>query len=114
MEPKQVFKVMTPNGVEITAVAVDFISQNYIEDLDPVVINYYLCYSQNRLFTVEEFVTQSWDVELNEADVPVNVVEMVTTEIKYDKIVVDYVVLPEYDQILELSQVDPEEGRILC
>ena len=85
MKKNEIFTFIAPNGVEITAVVVKELSYRVIAG---EATTQYLCYSQNRLFTYEK-VEDVWHTER-----PVNY--------KYGKVIVDYALLPDYDELLQL------------
>ena len=82
MRKNNVFTFTAPNGVEVTAVVVDIIASWYeLGGLKEIV---YLCYAQNRLFTwKEELFGSARNFSL------------------YGRVVAEYAVLPDYDEILE-------------
>ena len=85
MKKNEIFTFTAPNGVEVTAVVVKELSYRVIAG---EATTQYLCYSQNRLFTYEK-VEDVWHKER-----PVNY--------KYGKVIVDYAILPDYDELLQL------------
>lgn len=82
MKKNDVFTFTASNGVEVTAVVIAIISSSRYQTVA-------LCYSQNRLFTFYEHI--AYDVESGEAE----------SDYSYGEILVEYVVLPDYDVILE-------------
>jgi hypothetical protein len=82
MKKNDIFSFKAPNGVEVTAVALYavtlFIGSKFIG-------NKWICYAQNRLFTMMDYKGGIKDYE----------------EPEYDETIVDYAVLPKYDKMLE-------------
>jgi hypothetical protein len=89
MNKNDIFKFKAPNGVEVTAIVIAIMGST--EDFSGVysVYTHYLCYAQRRLFkyTEESFMTECG---------------IVTNFIGYD-LLVDYAILPEYDELLKES-----------
>lgn len=81
MRKNDVFTFTAPNGVEVTAVVVDIIASWF--ELGGFKEIVYLCYAQNRLFTWKEKLFGS----ARESSL-------------YGRIVAEYAVLPNYDDIL--------------
>lgn len=82
MKKNEIFNFMAPNGVVVTAVVVAIISSSRYQTVA-------LCYTQNRLFTFYEHIAYS--MESGEAD----------TDYSCGEILVDYVVIPYYDDMLK-------------
>lgn len=79
MKKDEIFTFTTPNGVEVAAVVIETVFKGTVEQLD-------ICYAQNRLFTLKENKTRiqhGWE-----------------TTLEYDKIIVNYCILPDYDDVL--------------
>lgn len=79
MKKNDIFTFKTPNRVEITAVVVgttgiqeDYFGRQFLN---------HVCYAQNRMFTYYEWI----DIEQK----------------MYGEILVDYCILPDYDDLLE-------------
>ena len=85
MKKNEVFTFTAPNGVKVTAVCL------YCTDTMGN-MTVYLCYAQNRLFTMREFHSE-WVEETGEV--------CNETFIEYGEVIVDYAVLPDYDIVLE-------------
>ena len=85
MKRGDIFTFTAPNGVEVTAVVISRIAHE---------VDYkwaterFVCYAQNRLFTYEESHC-IWDFMKEEP------------KSKYGEILIDYCILPDYDEILE-------------
>lgn len=82
MKKNEIFTFTAPNGVEVTAVCVEEIGYNVRFGIATTT---YLCYSQNRLFTY-----------INKIDTLEN-----TNDSGYGITLVEYCVIPEYDEMLE-------------
>lgn len=89
MEKGKLFKFTAANGVDVESVLIDKVGFNV--HIRTAVTNY-LCYAQNRLFLyyVEE--------------------DIYTKEVKhkFGKILVEYCILPDYDQLLENSHTSKQ------
>ena len=79
MRKHDVFTFTAPNGVEVTGVVVgttgvqeDYFGRQFLN---------HVCYAQNRLFTYNEWI----DIEKK----------------MFDEVLVDYAILPDYDELLE-------------
>lgn len=83
MKKNDIFTFTAPNGVEVKAVVIDELTSDYREMTDTI-INVFLCYAQNRIFTYFEEVEK----------------DAHTIKAYYGKVLVDYAVLPEYDELL--------------
>lgn len=87
MKKNNIFTFTAPNGEEVTAVAIDCISN---ESNSIGCTNIWLCYSQNRLFT---YIIEQHDFTgFGKCDV--------ASSAKYGKVLVDYAILPDYDELL--------------
>lgn len=87
MKRNDIFTFTAPNGVEVTAVALDCISSSDILGS----INTWICYAQNRIFT---YIEEQHDFTgFSKCDV--------TTNYKYGEVIADYATLPDYDRMLE-------------
>ena len=85
MKKNDVFTFTAPNGVEVTGVVTAIISSTKYQTVA-------LCYAQNRLFTFYEHI--AYDVESGETE----------SDYSYGEILVEYAVLPDYDEMLENYQ----------
>jgi hypothetical protein len=89
MKKNDIFTFTAPNGVEITAVVID-----KVPCTGGVMTDTLYCYSQNRIFTYIETVGLH----------------------KYGEIIVDYAILPDYDEWLaryndiEVAQAETNIG----
>ena len=95
MKKNDVFTFTAPNGVEVTGICLYPISKGIMATL-------YLCYAQNRLFTMlEESIMTDKGIK---------------TTIHYHKVIVDYAILPDYDAMLdryndlEVAQAETASG----
>ena len=100
MKKKDVFTFTAPNGVEVTGVVLEQL-QSQIDDCSNVVRCEYLCYAQNRLFIYYE----TWDrepVAIGQDEYGDDILEEQEVLIGSNtKVIVDYAILPEYDDALE-------------
>lgn len=85
MKKNDVFTFTAPNGVEVTGVV---LHRDNIE-----IRNIYLCYAQNRLFI--GYTDNQW-VDVNGHK------ERIETPFKVKEVIVDYAVLPDYDELMRL------------
>lgn len=92
MKKNDVFTFTAPNGVEVTAVVIAELSSSYNE-MDDSIYKEFLCYAQNRLFTYAE--TYRRENAFTEEET------IFTTDKDYGEVVVDYAILPDYDDMLE-------------
>ena len=80
MKKNDIFTFTAPNGVEVTGVCLYPIFKG-------TAVTTYVCYAQNRLFTMlEESTMTDKGVEKN---------------MKYHEVIVDYAILPDYDTLLD-------------
>lgn len=92
MKKNNVFTFTAPNGVEVTGVALYAVT---LFDGNDYIGNKWFCYGQNRLFTIREFANGDYS---------------------YEDIIVDYAVLPDYDEMLaryndiEVAQAETQSG----
>jgi len=110
MKKNDVFTFTAPNGEEVTAVVMSELSAHEIEYTDCIAFTY-LCYAQNRLFTL--IVTKCY-VDISEAVIEQYRSSHPETEVKnkyweetercFGKVLADYAILPEYDAMLENYQ----------
>lgn len=99
MKKNDIFKIKTPNGVEITAIVVSkivsFSEHNSVGD--EYITHFYLAYSQNRLFTCYNEVSLTYyGNEKGEI-----IKEMSSSKLGFQKEVCNYCVIPELDKLLE-------------
>ena len=110
MKKNDVFTFTAPNGAEVTGVVVSELNTHEIEDTD-CITSTYLCYAQNRLFT---FIVGKYYVDIPEAVIKQYKSSHPEAEIKnkyweesersFGKVLVDYALLPEYDEMLKTEQ----------
>lgn len=100
MKKNDVFTFTAPNGVEVTAVVIASVA--YEVDYKWATERF-VCYAQNRLFTYEESHC-IWEFMKEEL------------KSKYGKVIVDYAILPDYDELLdryndiEVAQAETASG----
>ena len=101
MKKNEIFTFTASNGTEVTGVVVDCV----YEDESPwEFTRILLCYSQNRLFLYQEGWFDSSD--------EYHVYPLESTD-KFLRTVVDYAVIPEYDEMLEEAYLNKhEEGTL--
>ena len=80
MKRGDIFTFIAPNGVEVTGVCLYPIFKG-------TAVTTYVCYAQNRLFTMLEESTMTD--------------KGVEKTMKYHEVIVDYAILPDYDEMLE-------------
>ena len=85
MKKNEIFTFTAPNGVEVTAVALYAVT---LFDGSTFIGNKWICYAQNRLFTMMDYKEGIKKYE----------------EPEYDEVIVDYAILPDYDDMLEAEQ----------
>ena len=99
MKKNDVFQFTAPNGVEVIAVVLD--KTTHLAEMNDDYTAVYLCYAQNRIFsyiyterTVPVCIGQDeyGDDRFEYQDVK---------EYEYGKVVVDYAILPDYDELLK-------------
>jgi hypothetical protein len=99
MKRGDLFTFNSPAGVEVTAVVLH-VNKVY-EDSDGMMFEH-ICYAQNRLFTYfvkyGDMPVESYDENLNR--VAINYQTVVLTA-AFGEVIVDYVVIPDYDDALE-------------
>lgn len=79
MKRNDIFTFTAPNGVEVEGVCLHRIFQGVGRTL-------YVCYAQNRLFTMlEESIMTDKGEEIT---------------MKYQEVIAEYAVIPEYDELL--------------
>ena len=94
MKINQIFTFTAPNGAEVTAVCLK--NMGTIGNMTQ-----YLCYGQNRLFTMHEFYSE-WVEETGEA--------CKDTQLEYGEIILEHLNLPDYDIVLEDYYYQHEES----
>lgn len=101
MEKGNVFTFVAPNGVEVTAIAVMECDHEDYECYGYHINIRWLCYAQNRLFTIHEILEAhlEWDEETGEEHMGEE-----QKSYEYGEVVVEYAVIPEYDNILRESK----------
>lgn len=97
MKKNEVFTFTAPDGVKVTAAAVEKLSSDW-SDFDDTITVEWLCYSQNRLFTFCEQIGR------RNAYTPEE--ESYLIESWYGRVLVEYCILPDYDAILANHQAD--------
>ena len=98
MKKNVIFTFTAPNEAEVTGVCLDLIRSTYESGVWYVT---YLCYAQNRLFTIKEersIVPVAVDIDEFGDDV-FEQQECVTQN--YGEVIVDHAILPDYDYWLE-------------
>ena len=83
MKKNEIFTFTAPNGVEVTAIVIGLVA---VEVTPRLIIDIWLCYAQNKLFTFEESKDR-WNNN--------------TITHKYNRVLVNYAILPDYDSMLE-------------
>ena len=80
MKKNDIFTFTAPNGVEVTGVCLYPIFKG-------TAVTIYVCYAQNRLFTMLEESTMTD--------------KGVEKTMKYHEVIADYAILPDYDSLLD-------------
>ena len=113
MKKNDVFTFTAPNGVEVTGACLDLMRSTYESGVWYVT---YLCYAQNRLFTIkEERSTIPVAVDIDEFGDDVFEQQECVTQY-YSEVLVDYAILPDYDRCLaryndiEVAQAEAQSG----
>ena len=111
MEKHEVLTFKAPNGVEVTGIVImkcgDAHEKGYGHYETP-----YLCYAQNRLFTIKEVMEAIRD----DLDIKRGTAGAESLNYEYGEIIVEYCVLPEYDDVLnkyidiEIAHAEPQLG----
>ena len=111
MKKHGVFTFKAPNGVEVTGIVImkcgDVHEKGYGHYETP-----YLCYAQNRLFTIKEVMEATRD----DLDIKRGTAGAEFLSYEYGEIVVEYCVLPDYDEVLaryndiEVAQAETQSG----
>jgi hypothetical protein len=94
MKKNDIFTFTAPNGVEVTAIVVGKVGYDvYIRTATTT----YLCYAQNRLFTIKEVMKAIRD----DLDIKRGTAGAESLSYEYGEIIVEYCFLPDYDNMLE-------------
>ena len=117
MKKNDVFTFTAPNGVEVTGVCLEAISTVVEKGLgDPMTIKH-LCYAQNRLFThYTKYVVEPVAIDTDEFGDDIFDYQPVEIKAHYGEVLVDYAVLPDYDELLaryndlEVAQAETQSG----
>lgn len=92
MNKGDIIKIRTSNGVEVRAAVLDIIE----EDLGNVWSNTYILYAQNRIFKAKNMLIIEEYVDEETGKLIKN---LRYTELEYAGIIIDYCVIPEYDNL---------------
>lgn len=92
MNKGDIIKVKTSNGVEVRAVVLDIIE----EDLGNIWSNTHILYAQNRIFKAKNMLIIEEYVDEETSKLIKN---LRYTELEYAGIIIDYCVIPEYDNL---------------
>ena len=95
MNKNDIFEFTAPNGVEVTAVAlweVSTMEEEYVDEGVWGIATTWLCYAQNRLFTLIETCHQ---YEVGYEEIATSISK------EYGENIVNYAILPDYDSLLE-------------
>ena len=93
MKKNDVFTFTAPNGVEVTAVAIEQCGMSYERTFGLRIVATWLCYGQNRLFTYFE------EIRRKNACTPEEEESVIKTW--YGTVIVDYCILPDFDAMLK-------------
>ena len=99
MKKNDIFTFTAPNGVEVTAVVISTVDATLPCKTDRYWTErrmLYICYGQNRLFTMTTKIEGK--IFCKEVGNP-----------EYGEIIVDYCIIPEYDEMLKTEQQRYEE-----
>lgn len=108
MNKHDVFQFTAPNGVEVAAVCIDCIS-NTLREYDDHLCCKYLCYAQNRLFTYfVEYCQEPVAIDQDEFGDDVFDYQTVVVESSYGEVIVDYAILPDFDEQLRKFTLNEE------
>lgn len=97
MKKNEIFTFKAPNGVEVTGVALYGVT---LFDGNTFIGNKWICYAQNRLFTMMDYKEGIKNYE----------------EPEYGEVIVDYAILPDYEELLaryndiEVAQAETQSG----
>lgn len=100
MKKNDVFTFTAPNGVGVTGVVVDIVAYKEEDRWDGSYYDKYLCYAQNRLFYYSYLYGHS-KAFIGDDGYKSFYEEKDLDEWVVGKILVDYVVIPELDNLLE-------------
>ncbi len=112
MKKNDIFTFTAPNGAEVTAVVIDCLGTNFEEVVDSKYWdNKYLCYAQNRLFyhtewtQIDKVIDDDFVASCDGATDWYYAVRYHSHDVKTtgskQEILVDYCILPDYDDMLE-------------
>lgn len=93
MNKGDIIKVKVSNGVEVKAVILDIIEEDFGGNICPIT---YILYAQNRLFKARNMLIMEEYID-EETNKPIK--NLRYTELKYIGILVDYCTIPEYDNL---------------
>lgn len=109
MEKHDVFEFTAPNGAEVIAVCLSHLSSRELQGLGFPVECVYLCYAQNRLFTYfVDYIQEPCAVGVDEYGDDIIDYQMCITNSYYGEVIVDYAILPDYDEMLK--NYSPEQN----
>ena len=97
MKRGDIFTFTAPNGAEVTAIAIEQCGMSYERIFGLKIVVTWLCYGQNRLFTYCEVHRNTQD----NIDKVKGTEGADTINYEFGHIVVDYAILPDYDEFLE-------------
>lgn len=98
MNKHDVFQFTAPNGVEVTAVVLH-VFKHFNNEPCTVKCDY-VCYAQNKLFTCSNIVAITYpDLEKTEYH---------DRELEYGEVIVDYAILPDFDEQLRKFTLNEE------
>ena len=118
MKKNDVFTFTAPNGVEVTGIVVDIVVEHEENGLDESLLDTYLCYAQNRIFYYKHHYGHCQElVSCLDDDEDYPIYKEVDVDKWYiDEIIVDYAILPDYDELLaryndiEVAQAETQSG----
>lgn len=95
MKKNDIFTFTAPNGVEVTAIVINVEGNLHQEGLYWV---NYICYAQNRLFYIGQMAR---GIHVLKDNYIIDFTPEFIGELEMESVIVDYAVLPEYDEMLE-------------
>jgi len=113
MKKNEIFTFTAPNGVEVTAVVIDCLGTCDFEEVEDSKSwgEKYLCYAQNRLFyytewtQIDKVIDDDFVPSCDEENDWYYAIRYHSHEVKTtgssQKILIDYCILPDYDDMLE-------------
>lgn len=112
MEPKELFTFTAPNG-EVTGIVIKQLDDDYYQTLEcQYWENRYLCYAQNRLFVhkvwtqVKKEIDPKFKPSCEDEDDYLHCLQYHSKNVKTtgssQEVLVEYCVIPEYDELLNL------------